>query len=382
MDLKLKNVLGFEDIHFNFSYPKKIKKNSLGAETLAGAPSFRYKKVNVIMGSNSNGKSSLGKAIWSICGFLRKKESAKIINLISDGKETMEIDIDYVINRLNAKYILNRVAIRVKKDESAADGFSIRMDYSFATLRSDDTYESACANLITKAINKDYIACLGMISHDDGWFIAMPITESGFNVFSCTLKKEERHLFSEVLYKVLHTLDPNIESVSVSNETDDAYIVKYDDGKNTIVKNGDKITDIQLLSTGTKYGFIIANVLYALGKHENGLFYIDELFSYIDSDLEIAMLNTMISLLGDCEQLFFTTHNSEVLLLPFPLHTFQFLGKKNESGKIQIHSICASDVEKRNNVVVKNLYDNDYFDISPNTSDIFGIEEIFKDGRK
>ena len=26
MDLKFQNVLGFKDIHFNFSYPRKIKK--------------------------------------------------------------------------------------------------------------------------------------------------------------------------------------------------------------------------------------------------------------------------------------------------------------------------------------------------------------------
>ena len=69
MDLKFHNVLGFKDIHFNFSYPRKIKNNTLGDECLKGIPNFRYKKVNIIMGSNSNGKSSLGIAIWKICMF-------------------------------------------------------------------------------------------------------------------------------------------------------------------------------------------------------------------------------------------------------------------------------------------------------------------------
>ena len=379
MSLDLKNVLGFKELHLDFSYPKKLRKNTIGEEWLKEIPTFRYKKVNVIMGSNSNGKSSLGRTIWSICLFLRNKESSKITRLISDGSKEMIIKIDYVSHTGGKQYVLNRVAIMVTKKEKNEDAFSIKMHYSYVTLRTGDTYESACENLVVKAIDMDYLECLNIISHSDGWFIAMPITESGFNIFSTDLKKNERAQFSKVLFNVLKALDPNIESVSVSREIDNAYIVKYDDGKNTIVKKGDKISDIPFLSSGTKYGFIIADVIYALGNHNNGLFFIDELFSYIDSDLEIAMLNLMISLLDDCEQLFFTTHNSEVLLLPFPLHTFTFLGKKTENGEQAIiNSVCASDVEKRNNVVVKNLYDNDYFDISPDISKIFEIEELFK----
>ena len=377
LDLKLNNVLGFKDIHFNFSYPKKLKKNSIGEECLKGVPNFRYKKVNIVMGSNSNGKSSLGKAIWGLCLFFRNKESINITNLISDGADSMNISIDYVCKSRFDKYILSRVVIRVKKDENSSSDYDIKMDYDCATLRSDDTYETACKSLVNKSYNKNYLDCLNAMSHSDGWFIAMPITETGFDKFILELEKPEREVFSKILFKVLNTLDPNIQSATVSNEIDNAYIVKYDDGKNTIVKAGDRITDIRYLSSGTKYGFIIANVIYSIGKHNNGLFYIDELFSYIDSDIEISILNLMISLLGDCEQLFFTTHNSEILLLPYPLHTFMFVGKEKEDEQIKIRTVCASDIEKRNNVVVKNLYDNDYFDISPDTSGIFEIEEFF-----
>ncbi|MBQ6921222.1 MAG: ATP-binding protein [Bacilli bacterium] len=382
LDLKLNNVLGFKDIHFNFTYPKKLRKNSLGEECLKGVPNFRYKKVNVVMGSNSNGKSSLGKTIWGLCLFFRKKESNNLIKLMSDGSDSMNISIDYVCASETQKYILNRVAIRVKKDENLTTGYSIKMDYDCVTLRGDDTYETACKNLVRKIYNLDYLDCLNAISHSDGWFIAMPITETGFDKFELELEKPNRELFSNILFKVLNTLDPNIQSSTVSNEIDDAYIIKFDDGKNTIVKSGDRITDIRYLSSGTKYGFIIATVIYSIGKQHNGLFYIDELFSYVDSDIEIAILNLMISLLGDCEQLFFSTHNSEVLLLPYPLHSFMFLGKEKVDDQIKIKTICASDVEKRNNVVVKNLYDNDYFDISPDSSRIFEIEELFDNGEQ
>jgi|GEM_PF-100814 len=378
LDLKLCNVLGFEDLHLNFTYPKKIKNNTLGDECLDGVPNFRYKKINIVMGGNSNGKSSLGKAIWGICLFLRNKESKNILNLISDGSDQMSISLDYVSKTKESKYVLNRIVIRVLKDHDMPNGHDIKMDYSYATLRHSDTYESACSNLVNKASNLDYLECLNKISHTDGWYIAMPITETGFDRFLLELNPSERGLFASILQKVLVTLDPNIATVMVSSELDNAYIIKYDDGKTAIVRSGDKIADIRYLSSGTKYGIMIADVIYSLGKHRNGLFYVDELFSYVDSNLEIAMLNLMISLLGDCEQLFFTTHNSEVLLLPFPLHSFMFLGKKKVDHKITITSICASDVEKRNNVVVKNLYDNDYFDIAPETAHVFEIEEMLR----
>lgn len=48
-----------------------------------------------------------------------------------------------------------------------------------------------------------------------------------------------------------------------------------------------------------------------------GIFYfVDEQFSYVNSDLEIACLVTMVNLLDDGEQLF-TTHDTEILSLRY-----------------------------------------------------------------
>ena len=81
----------------------------------------------------------------------------------------------------------------------------------------------------------------------------------------------------------------------------------------------------------------------------------------------------MIELLGDGEQLFFTTHNEEIMNLPYPLHSFSFLKKEQKDNNFIVELINASDFEKRNNVTVKNLYDNDYFDLSPDVSKVFKV---------
>ena len=100
---------------------------------------------------------------------------------------------------------------------------------------------------------------------------------------------------------------------------------------------------------------------------------VDEQFSYVNSDIEIACLNTMIDLLGDGEQLFFTSHNEELMSLPLPIHAFSFLKKTKEGERFKTEMINASSFEKRNNVSVKNLYDNDYFDIAPDTRSVFEV---------
>ena len=63
--------------------------------------------------------------------------------------------------------------------------------------------------------------------------------------------------------------------------------------------------------------------------------------------------------------------------ISLPLHSFSFLKKtKNDKNEFIVELINASSFEKRNNVNVKNLYDNDYFDIAPDTKSIFYVADI------
>ena len=70
MNLELNNLFGFQDFKVNFSYPKKLVKSTIENEYLETKPNFRYKKVNILMGANASGKTSLGKALVDIFNFL------------------------------------------------------------------------------------------------------------------------------------------------------------------------------------------------------------------------------------------------------------------------------------------------------------------------
>lgn len=69
LNLELDNLFGFEDFKINFSYPKKIENSSIKDEFLKDRPNFRYKKVNILLGANSTGKTSIGKAMMAILTF-------------------------------------------------------------------------------------------------------------------------------------------------------------------------------------------------------------------------------------------------------------------------------------------------------------------------
>ena len=60
MDIKVDNIYAFKDFHINMSYPKKIVNSTIENEFLEERTNFRYKKVNIIMGTKCNRKNNYG----------------------------------------------------------------------------------------------------------------------------------------------------------------------------------------------------------------------------------------------------------------------------------------------------------------------------------
>ena len=81
MDIRLDNFMAFKNFHMNMSYPKKIVNSYIEEEFLKDHPNFRYKKVNIIMGANASGKTSLGRMLMNIFNFMDKKEMEKITKI-------------------------------------------------------------------------------------------------------------------------------------------------------------------------------------------------------------------------------------------------------------------------------------------------------------
>ena len=94
------------------------------------------------------------------------------------------------------------------------------------------------------------------------------------------------------------------------------------------------------------------------------------------------MLTVMIQRLPTDGQLFFTTHNTDILDLPLPKHSFTFMCKEITETNAVISCVYASDFLKRNTDSLRNAYENDLFSSLPDTEDIYRLAEITEQGDK
>jgi predicted ATP-dependent endonuclease of OLD family len=369
--MKLDNILAFKDFEVNFSYPRKLSKSIILNEHLKDNPSFRYKKLNVFIGSNATGKTSLMKVICLVLNFMVRKEKQPLLNLINFKEMSSRIEMDLVDNPT----VLNRIIIKTENNILAKDA-KVDVSIQSLTIRPGDSYETRVKDFISDGDFKDYQEGLRDLHLSTGWNLIMPATEGYFDRIHLSLDQtaKERQEYLDILNSVLTTLDPSIEIAKLSRDSKNAIVIQfYDDPVPVIVQEGNMLSNLPRLSSGTKYGISIANIMYAIKNHRHQIYLIDEQFAYVTPDIEAALLSTMVSLLGPNEQLFCTTHNSNILSLNYPFHAFYFLRKGGVGKDCRIEISCASEFENRNNVSPKNLFDNDMFKTSPDVSKIYDI---------
>ena len=134
--------------------------------------------------------------------------------------------------------------------------------------------------------------------------------------------------------------------------------------RSVIIKEG-KITDVDMLSSGTKAGLDISYIIASLICDKHDLYYCDELFSFVNSDVEKACLSIIIDKLTERKQLFFTTHNTDILDMQLPKHSFSFLKKDADDIEMPIKCVNAADYLKRNTDSLKHAVENDLFSSVP-----------------
>ena len=370
MRLKLDGVYAFNNFNVNFSYPQKLTRTLIPNEFIKGFDNFRYKKVNIFLGSNACGKTTLIKSIWNILCFLTFGEKAYIERIVEVDGENIEMD-----------FVDKDILYRVKIKQTTIDtNKKVLMAIANIPLKEKDSYEKCLKYLdSSEFIYQDYLSVIKEYNFRESWCALLPATEKGFDDVKLIDKfasEDERGDYLFILNSILKSLDNSINEVTYSNDAENAIVIEHDNVGKIIVQNGNKLSSVPYLSSGTKYGINIANMIFFAKNDRNKIYLIDEQFSYINSDLEKAILSTLVSLLKDGTQLFYTTHNEEILELGFPFHAFYFMNKKQIENRKVIEISCASEAENRNNVSPKSIIDNDVFSIAPDLNRIFNIEVV------
>ncbi|MFV0527490.1 MAG: AAA family ATPase [Lachnospiraceae bacterium] len=364
MDLKVDNYYAFKNFHINMAYPKKIIDSAIDGEFLEDRTNFRYKKVNIIMGSNATGKTSIGRILMHIFNFISKKELEGITNAICNKHKEATFSIDFVL-RDNKLYRLKTTIHPLQGEQYRSSEVDVTVES--VAIKKTDSYESTAKRFSSYYIKENYINALEKIGAI-GWFFTYPTDEASLNC------KDADDDYLDILNYTLKALDPSIQQVRKIDDIEDSYVIETRDNK-LIVQEGQVIRQ-DLLSSGTKAGLDIAYLISAIKNGRNGFYYCDEKFSYIHSDIEKAVLSVLIECLQKNEQLFFTTHNTDILDLDLPKHTFVFLKKDITDQEQPIKCISASSFLKRNTDSLRNAVDNDLFSVAPSLDWIYAIGEL------
>lgn len=367
MDLKVDNFYAFKNFHINMSYPKKIVDSNIKNEHLKDRTNFRYKKVNIIMGSNATGKTSIGKMLMQVFNFISKKDVERFSGVICDKAKKASFSIDFVLK----DNVLYRLQTEIfPNDKQEYNNSNVNVLVNSVRINQNDSYEKCAKRFPEKSIynEENFIIELEKISESFGWLFTYPTDNSRLNC------KDGEKNYLEILTYTLRALDPCIEKVKKLKDIDDSYVIKtkYQD---LIVQDGQVIKE-SLLSSGTKVGLDIAAMIASIKNGRNGFYYCDEKFSYVHSDIEKAFIIVMINSLMDDDQIFITTHNTDVLDLELPKHTFLFLKKDMSDSEQPIKCISASDYLKRNTDSIRNAIDNDLFSVAPSLELIYDIDEL------
>lgn len=356
MDVKLRHVYGFDDFHINFSYPRKLSVDLIGEEYLEGRERFRYKKAVVLMGTNATGKTSLGKALLKIFSSIREANEAILRDLDGMGRKA-EFQVDFV----NEGYTLHRYS-------GVVEGENVSFRYASAEIGETDSYEMAAAKLADRTDElggsfRNLKSAVGPLE----FRFAYPEIET-----SLRLKDVKKNELLRTLRAVIGTLDPTLTDVSIARDLKDSFVIRRR-GEEIIIQEG-KLLNRDILSSGTAEGIDVAVFLASMLTGKNGFYYCDEHFSYIQSDIEKRIFTLMIERIGPNEQLIFTTHNTDMLELNLPKHTFAFLKKEIEDEEFKVSVTYASDYLKRNTDSVKCAMENDMFGSLPDDSLLDSLE--------
>lgn len=371
MNLEIDNLYAFKDFKINFSYPKRLVNSPIKEEHLAGHPNFRYKKVNIVMGPNASGKTTLGEALLDIFTFIGESTpDTSITEFIADASKEAKFAVELVIGDIphNAFEVTSKKNLaRIECNIHPTTENSIKQEFevliSYAEIRKNDSYESAKKRLREYEFlnNENYRERLKAI-HGLSWLFSL--TGDAERYGHTVEVNNNIHVFESVL----KSLDSDIMAVEVLEGVENSFVIKKSLG-NIIVQEGEVIKKHRL-SSGTLAGIDVADTISEIKRNKIKFFYCDEKFTHIHSDLESAFIATMIQLLKSDTQLFVTTHNMELLNMDLPKHSFTFL-RKNP----MIEAIHPEDIIKKNDKSLYHAVKNDVFGTSPNTDMIFELLE-------
>lgn len=376
------NLYSFHNCEIDLSIPDEEEYSTIPYEHLKGCEKFRFRKVCIISGANASGKTALGKILCNIQNLWERNDDqvkletlSDILEVISDKNKAGRIEVEFVTS-LKDKYYLNSLKMEIKPNKGIFDIISNSGLSSKIEIKIDDNINSAREKLKNQKKEKNYLklGTIPKLEEECSWWIYILSRNSDNNILSELMDKE-------ILEKILFDMDSSIKSVE--NIKNDEFRIIFNNG-DTLLFDKKGVTDKDRLSAGTYDSLSVAILLSVIIKQKRAgdknkktthIYFLDEKMSRVHSELEISILNLMINKLPHNAQLFYTTHNYDVVSdMNLPLYSYLFMGKEN--GKTVIVQPEQNKIMKKNKEKLLEFLKNDFFSILPSTK---GIDELLLD---
>lgn len=370
LNLKINNIYMFKDTFIDFTYPKKITDSTIEAEFLTNFPNIKYKKVCILIGANASGKTTLGRVMCAINNYLLGVPLEHVKEVIHDKTKNASIDVTYITPNTGTIH-----ALKIEFDQSGL---------LFESYKKNSLRASKSLNKTLKDLENSSFHFL-FERNKENYGIKNPGFTSVARLKGIVLDSEEtsywNYLYSDfktssnnfehnnilLLEAILKSFDTSINKVSPIPKSKSSYIIEFKNSDTVTIDNGNILND-KRLSRGTLESIEVAGFIHQIihEKNASGTYFLDEKMAYSHSEIEVAMLNLMIERLNNQSQLFYTTHNYDILEMNLPSHCYIFM-KKEEF-------IQVSHPEKlgytKNDRSLLGYVKNNVFNTLPDTSNI------------
>lgn len=344
LNVALRNIYMFQDARLDLTYPRKLPSSTVENEWLEGFPKINFKRVLILSGANASGKTVFGKALCMINNYI----SGRNINQESSWLDIKKMMFDKELPTTFEVEFLTAETSQAHKLSVIFDQDGLFEEiYTCIELQRNES-QTALYKRLREAAPVSYYH-KKKENHDipNAGFSSVAVSQgkmqipSRWNYRLCELDnssgsqgKIKAH-DTNIIKTFLSAFDSSITEVTpIASES---YKIMFSNGEHVLIDKG-KLLDPDRLSRGTHEAIDLA-MFYELMKNEvfgdSTTFYLDEMLAYSHTEAEQSILNLLIETLPRHSQLFYSTHNYDILDMNLPVHSHVFLKKDQYSEFIQ-----------------------------------------------
>ena len=380
------NFYMFKNFEVDFTYERKSNHYLSENDRLFTGSRIKVRKNLIVMGANVSGKTTFGKLLCMIFNFIYGKDlSEGPFNIPSaryDKSKDSSFEVEFVID--DTAYLLKACFRNDSLYTEKIFRQKIYKSYSIQTLKKKlaeskpikpydtvkDLFDIGCKSYAFASLKK-----LGELRKKFGFwfsFSELPLNSSTY------LGETNVKLLNDVLPKIDNSVI-SVKRLTVEGENGESaktnsYQITFKNKEVLTIPDGDLTRCDKRLSHGTFESIDFLFTFDELSKRKGYFFYIDERLSHMHSELEAYLIYQAFSKKSFDSQIFFTTHNAELLDLNAPITSFLFF-RRSEEGFNEV--VYPSEVLRKNIRNLRMHYENDYFGVLPDYS---VLDKFFEEG--